>query len=42
MSEERTPAERRILNEVEGERGEEFADEHAKLIIDQARLIGEL
>lgn len=42
MSEERTPAERRILNEIEGERGEEFANEFEQLVLDQARIIGEL
>lgn len=39
---ERTPEERAILDEVADERGEEFVDEHAQLIIDQAKLVGVL
>ena len=39
---ERTTAEQRILDVVAEDRGEEFAEGYAELILTQARLVGEL
>lgn len=39
---ERTAEERRILKQVAERRSEEEAEEHAELILAQARLVGEL
>lgn len=41
-STERTPEEQRIIDSVAEGRGEEWAEEHAELILTQARLIGDL
>jgi hypothetical protein len=38
----RTPAEQRIIDIVAASRGREFAEQNATLILDQARLVGEL
>lgn len=38
----RTPAERRILNRVAEKRGQQFAEENAELILAQAREFGDL
>ena len=42
LSGKRTSEEQRIIDEVAAERGEKWAEEHAKLIIAQAELIGDL
>lgn len=39
---DRTAAEQAVVDEVAEDRGEEWAEEHAALIIAQARLAGEL
>lgn len=39
---ERTPEEQEIIDQVAKTRGEEWAEEHAELILAQARLVGEL
>ena len=39
---ERTANEQRILDVVAEERGEEYAEENAELILAQARLVGDL
>jgi hypothetical protein len=40
--EERTPAEQRVIDKVAEEKGEEWAEEHAGLIIAQAKKIGDI
>lgn len=39
---ERTPEEQAVIDEIADSRGEEFVEEHDELILDQARLVGEL
>lgn len=39
---ERTPEEQAVIDDIAESRGEEFAEEHDELILDQARLVGEL
>lgn len=39
---ERTPEEQQILDSVAERKGEEWAEEHAELILAQARLVGEI
>ena len=38
----RTPAEQRLLDSFAKERGQEYVDRHAELILDQARAFGDL
>lgn len=39
---ERTPEEQAVIDDIAESRGEVFAQEHDELILDQARLVGEL
>lgn len=39
---ERTDEEQRVIDKVASRRGEEWAEEHAELIVDQADLVGML
>jgi len=38
----RTPKEQGVINKVAERKGEEWAEEHAELIIAQAQLVGEI
>jgi len=38
----RTPAEQRIIDIIAADRGRDFAEQFATLILDQARAVGEL
>ncbi|WP_336024526.1 hypothetical protein [Halobellus salinisoli] len=38
----RTPEEQAVINKVAERKGEEWAEEHAGLIIAQAQLVGEI
>jgi len=40
--EERTPEEQRVIDKVAEEKGEEWAEDHAGLIIAQAKKIGDI
>jgi hypothetical protein len=39
---ERTPAEQRVIEKVAERKGREWAEEHATLILAQARRVGEI
>lgn len=42
MDDERTPAERRLLDRMTEQRDPEWVEDHAELILTQARLVGHL
>lgn len=39
---DRTPEEQRVIDSIADVRGEDWAEEHAELILTQARLIGDI
>lgn len=41
-TDDRTDAEQEMIDSVAELRGEEWAEEHAELILDQAQMVGEL